>query len=138
MTNNRQHSIILFDGVCNLCNNTINFIIRHDKNDIFKFAPLQSSVSDELLRSFPLSQNKLDSIVLLENGKKYTQSSAALRIAKKLSGGYPILYGLMIIPKFIRDWVYSIIAKNRYKWFGKKDSCMIPTPELREKFLIDE
>lgn len=138
MTNNRQHSIILFDGVCNLCNNTINFIIRHDKNDIFKFAPLQSSVSDELLRSFPLSQNKLDSIVLLENGKKYTQSSAALRIAKKLSGGYPILYGLMIIPKFVRDWVYSIIAKNRYKWFGKKDSCMIPTPELREKFLIDE
>lgn len=135
---NNQHKIILFDGVCNLCNNTINFIIRHDKKNMFKFATLQSSIADELLNSFPSTKNKLDSIVLLENKKKYTQSSAALRIAKNLSGGYPLLYGLIIIPKFIRDWLYSIIAKNRYKWFGKKEECMIPTPELRGKFLLDE
>lgn len=131
----QQHKIILFDGVCNLCNNTINFIIRHDTKNVFKFATLQSDTAKELLNAFPSGENRLDSIVLLENGKKYTQSSAALRIAKNLSGSYSFLYGFMIIPKFIRDWVYSLIAKNRYKWFGKKHECMIPTPELKKKFL---
>lgn len=135
MPQNQIHKIILFDGVCNLCNNTINFIIRHDMKSIFKFATLQSEVADELLKNFPPVKNKLDSIILLEKGVKYTQSSAALRIAKNLSGGYPILYVFIIIPKFFRDWIYSIVAKNRYKWFGKKEECMIPTPELRERFL---
>lgn len=132
----QQHKIILFDGVCNLCNNTLNFIIRHDKKNLFKFAALQSNIADELLHPFSMEENKLDSIVLLENGRKYTQSSAALRIAKNLSGAYPLLYIFMIIPKFIRDWVYAVISKNRYKWFGKKESCMIPTPELKDKFLF--
>lgn len=141
MTSDLNHKIILFDGVCNLCNGTVVFIIKRDKKNVFKFATLQSEVAHDLLIPFSSneknqeSSNALDSIILLENGKKYTKSSAALRIAKHLSGAYPLLYGLMIIPKFLRDWVYSIIAKNRYKWFGKKESCMIPTPELQKKFL---
>lgn len=141
MISDVKHKIILFDGVCNLCNGTVVFIIKRDKKNVFKFATLQSEIAHDLVISFASnekdkeSSNALDSIILLDNGKKYTKSSAALRIAKHLSGAYPLLYGLMIIPKFLRDWVYSIIAKNRYKWFGKKESCMIPTPELQKKFL---
>lgn len=141
MTSDLNHKVILFDGVCNLCNGTVVFIIKRDKRNVFKFATLQSEVAHDLLIPFSSneknqeSSNALDSIILLENGKKHTKSSAALRIAKHLSGAYPLLYGLMIIPKFLRDWGYSIIAKNRYKWFGKKESCMIPTPELQKKFL---
>lgn len=130
-----RYKIILFDGVCNLCNNTVTFVIKRDRKNRFKFATLQSDVANDLLSGFPDNSPKLDSIVLLDGDKKYSKSSAALRIAKGLSGGYPLLYGFMIIPKFIRDWIYDIIARNRYKWFGKRDSCMIPTPELNEKFL---
>jgi len=131
----KKDKIILFDGVCNLCNGAVTFIIKRDKNNLFKFATLQSDIAEELLIDKLSDKELLDSIVLIENGKQYTKSSAALRIAKNLSGAYPLLYIFMVIPKFLRDWVYSIIAKNRYKWFGKKDACMIPTPELKKKFL---
>lgn len=131
----KKDKIILFDGVCNLCNGAVTFIIKRDKNNLFKFATLQSEIAEELLIAKLSDKELLDSIVLIENGKQYTKSSAALRIAKNLSGAYPLLYIFMVIPKFLRDWVYSIIAKNRYKWFGKKDACMIPTPELKKKFL---
>jgi|SRR5690554_234941 len=127
--------IILFDGVCNLCNGAVTFVIKRDKKNLFKFATLQSDIAKEYLGESLSEKDFLASIVLIENGKQYTKSSAALRIAKNLSGAYPLLYIFMIVPKFLRDWVYSIIAKNRYKWFGKKDACMIPTPELKEKFL---
>lgn len=131
----KKDKIILFDGVCNLCNGAVTFIIKRDKNNLFKFATLQSDIAEELLIDKLSDKELLDSIVLIENGKQYTKSSAALRIAKNLSGAYPLLYIFMVIPKFLRDWVYSIIAKNRYKWFGKRDACMIPTPELKKKFL---
>lgn len=131
----KKDKIILFDGVCNLCNGAVTFIIKRDKNNLFKFATLQRDIAEELLIDKLSDKELLDSIVLIENGKQYTKSSAALRIAKNLSGAYPLLYIFMVIPKFLRDWVYSIIAKNRYKWFGKKDACMIPTPELKKKFL---
>ncbi len=131
----KKDKIILFDGVCNLCNGAVTFIIKRDKKNLFKFATLQSEIAEELLIAKLSDKELLDSIVLIENGKQYTKSSAALRIAKNLSGAYPLLYIFMVIPKFLRDWVYSIIAKNRYKWFGKKDACMIPTPELKKKFL---
>lgn len=131
----KKDKIILFDGVCNLCNGAVTFIIKRDKNNLFKFATLQSEIAEELLIAKLSDKELLDSIVLIENGKQYTKSSAALRIAKNLSGAYPLLYIFMVIPKFLRDWVYSIIAKNRYKWFGKRDACMIPTPELKKKFL---
>ncbi|MEO7802658.1 MAG: thiol-disulfide oxidoreductase DCC family protein [Ginsengibacter sp.] len=132
MTNNY---IILFDGVCNLCNGAVNFIIQKDKKQVYSFASLQSDFGKDLLRQFNLESNNMNSLVLIENDKAYLKSSAALHIAKNLRGIYSMLYGFMIVPKFIRDFVYSIIAKNRYKWFGKTNECMIPTAQLRARFL---
>lgn len=128
--------IILFDGVCNLCNTSVNFVIQRDHKDIFRYASLQSDIGKQLIKKHQIDHLNLDSILLFDtNDKFYYKSSAALRIARHLSGGYPLLYGLLILPKFIRNWVYDIIAKNRYRWFGKKESCMIPSPELRALFI---
>ena len=135
MNKQLTHSIILFDGVCNLCNGAVNFVIKRDPGNVFKFTPLQEKQGVLLLKKHAVDSRKLDSIVLIENGNVYIKSSAALRIAKKLSGLWPLFFVLLIIPSFIRDGVYDFIAKNRYKWFGKKEQCMIPTPGLREKFL---
>ena len=129
------HSIILFDGVCNLCNVAVNFVIKRDPGNVFKFAPLQEKQGALLLKTHAIDIQKLDSIVLIENGNVYTKSSAALRIARKMSNLWPLFFVLLIIPNFIRDGVYDFIAKNRYKWFGKKEQCMIPTLGLKEKFL---
>lgn len=126
--------IIFFDGVCNLCNNSVQFIIKRDKKNKFKFASLQSSFAKNNL-SKHIDVDKLESIVLLNEDKLYTKSAAALLIARELSGMWPIFYVFIIIPPFIRDWFYNIIAKNRYRIFGKKDSCMIPSPAFTEKFL---
>jgi predicted DCC family thiol-disulfide oxidoreductase YuxK len=129
------HSIILFDGVCNLCNGAVNFVINRDPGNVFKFTPLQEKQGVLLLKKHAIDAKMLDSIVLIENGNVYIKSSAALRIAKKMSNLWPLFFALLIIPRFMRDGVYDFIAKNRYKWFGKKEQCMIPTPGLREKFL---
>lgn len=129
------HEILLFDGVCNLCNGAINFVIKHDKKDAFRFASLQSDIGRELLTKYKIDSQHIDSVILIEKGKVYTKSSAALRASKDLNAAFPLLYGFMLVPKFIRNGIYDFIARNRYKWFGKKESCMIPTPELREKFL---
>lgn len=102
---------------------------------MFKFAALQSEVGQDLLSKFKIDTSKIDSIVLIDGRNYYVKSSAALRISRHLSGGYPLLYGFLILPRFIRDAVYDYVARNRYKWFGKKESCMIPTPKLKEKFL---
>jgi predicted DCC family thiol-disulfide oxidoreductase YuxK len=135
MTEKNDHAIILFDGVCNFCNSKINFIIRHDRKDYFRFAPLQSDAGKKILTENNISTFSMDSFILIENGKSHQKTSAALRIAKHLNGLWPVFYCFLIVPPFIRDIVYNIIAKNRYKWWGKKDSCMIPTPEVRNKFL---
>lgn len=135
MNKQSTHSIILFDGVCNLCNGAVNFVIKRDSGNVFKFAPLQEKQGALLLKTHAIDIQKLESIVLIENEKVYIKSSAALRITKKLSGLWPLFFVLLIIPSFIRDGIYDIIAKNRYKWFGKKEQCMIPTPGLKEKFL---
>lgn len=135
MNSSEIHKIILFDGVCNLCNGAINFVIKKDTGNVFKFAALQSEIGKTLLSKFNLDTSKVDSIILIDGEKCYVKSSAALHAAKHLKGLYPLLYGFLILPKFIRDSVYDYIAKNRYKWFGKTESCMIPTPELRNKFL---
>jgi predicted DCC family thiol-disulfide oxidoreductase YuxK len=131
----KDHKIILFDGVCNLCNGAVTFIIKRDKKDVFKFAALQSEIGQQLISKFNIDTSKVDSIILIDGDKHYEKSSAALRIAKQLSGAYPLLFGFMILPKLIRNAVYDYIARNRYKWFGKKESCMIPTPELKSRFL---
>ncbi|WP_203295764.1 thiol-disulfide oxidoreductase DCC family protein [Luteirhabdus pelagi] len=127
--------IILFDGVCNLCNSSIVFIIKRDKRDMFRFAALQESIGQALIAKHNIDTSKTDSIILVDGDTHYEKSSAALRIARHLSGGWPLLSAFLILPKFIRNAVYDYIAKNRYKWFGKKESCMIPTPELKSKFL---
>ena len=131
----KDKKVILFDGVCNLCNSSIIFVIKHDPKDLFRFAPLQSDLGQELIKKHHIDATKVDSIILVDQEKAYVKSSAALRIARHLSGGYSLLSIFLIFPAFLRNVVYDYIARNRYKWYGKKDSCMIPTPELKAKFL---
>ena len=130
-----MQAVIFFDGLCNLCSGAVQFVIKRDAKNLFQFASLQSEYATEVLTKFDLEPQQGDSFVLLENDKVYQRSTAALRVARKLNGLWPLLYALIIIPRFIRDAVYNYIAKNRYKWFGKKESCWVPTPELKEKFL---
>lgn len=128
--------IILFDGVCNLCDNTVQFIIKHDKNDIFRFVALQSDLGQEIIKHIGVDITKTDSIILYEPGHAYYyKAQAALKIAKELGGVYSLLSIFSILPNGITNSVYDVIARNRYKWFGKKEACMIPTPELKAKFL---
>jgi predicted DCC family thiol-disulfide oxidoreductase YuxK len=129
-----QH-IVLFDGVCNLCNSGVQFIIKKDKRNLFKFAALQSDFGKELLEKYQINTKSLDTFVYVNKDKAYIKSTAALKIAKALKRGWQIFYIFIIIPAFIRNFIYDFIAKNRYRWFGKKESCMIPTPELKTKFL---
>jgi predicted DCC family thiol-disulfide oxidoreductase YuxK len=145
--------VVLFDGVCNLCNGSIQFIIKRDPGARFHFASLQSPAGRQLLEKAGLivagsahppapdlnspgpDPPGLNSFVLLENGKVFTRSSAALRVLKQLGGGWKLLYAFRIVPPFIRDGVYDWIARNRYRWFGRQEACWIPTPELKERFL---
>lgn len=133
--NNITNPVILFDGVCNLCNSSVQFIIRKDKKSHFNFASLQGQAGQLLLQKFNLPLAHYNSFVLVEGGQVFTQSTAALRVFKKLGAPWSLAYGCIIIPRFIRDAVYRLIAKNRYKWFGKKEYCMIPSAELRARFL---
>jgi len=131
------HPIILFDGVCNLCSASVQFIIRHDKKRQFRFASLQSPFGQYVLSHFNLPLTELNSFILLENNAIYTRSTGALKAAKKLDGLYGWLYAFVIVPPFIRNAVYNIIARNRYIWLGKKDACWLPTPQLKELFWDD-
>ena len=130
-----QQPIILFDGVCNFCNSTVNFIIKRDKKSVFRFAALQSASAGKILSGNSLKKKDFDSFVYTDKGRIYTKSSAALQVCRHLTGIWPLMYGFIIIPRFIRDAVYDLVAKNRYKWFGKKEACMIPAPEIRSRFL---
>ena len=132
----QNKKIILFDGICNLCNTSVQYIIKRDGKKIYSFASLQSDITKKILSQFnQKSFNNYDSIILIENEKVYYKSTAALRIAKNLSGLNKILYIFIIIPKPFRDFIYDFIAKNRYKWFGKKDNCMLPTPNMKSRFI---
>ncbi len=127
--------VILFDGVCNLCNGAVTKIIRFDKNSIFKFAPLQSSFAKEQLQRLGLPSTEFDSIVLLKNGMAFYKSDAAIEIAKNLSGLWFLATLFKIFPQFLRNIIYDFIARNRYAFFGRKEQCMIPTLELKARFL---
>jgi predicted DCC family thiol-disulfide oxidoreductase YuxK len=128
--------IILFDGVCNLCNSAVQFVIKHDKNDVFRFVALQSELGKEIIKHIGIDSKKIDSIVLYEPGVAYYyKSDAALEIARNLGGIFHLGTIFRIIPTGIRNQLYDYIAQNRYKWYGKKESCMLPTPELKTKFL---
>ncbi len=127
--------IIIFDGVCNFCNAIVNFIIRQDKKNVFLFTALQSESGKKLMEQYQITWQQPDSFVLIEKNKAYTKSNAALRLYNKLPWYWKWTQLLWIFPRFIRDWVYGIIAKNRYKWWGKRKECMVPTPELKKRFL---
>jgi predicted DCC family thiol-disulfide oxidoreductase YuxK len=131
----QDHAVVLFDGVCNLCNASVNFIIDHDPSGYFKLAALQSQEAVPLLQQYDVPADYLGSVLLIEEGTVYRNSDAALRIARRLDGAWPLLYGFIAVPRPIRDAVYRIIAANRYRWFGKRDTCRLPTPELRQRFL---
>lgn len=129
--------IILFDGVCNLCNSSVQFVIKHDKRDVFRFVPLQSDLGIKIINYLGIDTKNTDSIVLYEPTKAYYyKAEAALKVAKEFGGVYVLLQLFNIFPKFISNAVYDYVARNRYKWYGKQESCMIPTPELKAKFLI--
>lgn len=130
-----DHPIILFDGICNFCNGGVNFILKQDKKNRFRFAPLQSSAGQEALKQFNLSTKDFDSFVLLESSKVYQKSSAFLKVMNQLPWYWKWVQVFWIVPKFLRNGVYDVIARNRYKWFGKKNECMIPKPEIRSRFL---
>ena len=130
-----EKAVILFDGVCNLCNSSIDFILRWDQQDHFKVGALQSDEGRKLLSRFQVNPEYLDSIVLIENDQIYFRSTAALKIAKKLAGAWPLLYGLAILPVSLRNRIYDWIGKNRYRWFGKKETCRLPTPAEKALFL---
>jgi predicted DCC family thiol-disulfide oxidoreductase YuxK len=129
------HTIVLFDGVCNYCNGRVNFVIKRDKKDRFRFAALQSDAGKAMLKKYNVPAVDLSSFVLIEDGKYYLRSTAALRLLKKLGGIYSLMYAFMIVPRFLRDRVYNYVARNRYRWFGKMESCMVPTEEVRGRFL---
>ena len=140
-------AVVLFDGVCNFCDASVNFIIEHDPGGYFKFAPLQSEEGQKLANQFGFesataesSEPKsdlipIDSVILVEDGKASTHSTAALKILKRLGAPMSWLYAFIIVPKPIRDWAYKLFARYRYRMFGRKDQCMLPTPEVRARFL---
>ena len=131
-------SIVLFDGVCNLCNGFVQFVIARDPAGRFRFAPLQAETAQRLIRDRGGVDTAGDSIVLIEGERLYARSSAALRIARHLSFAWPFAYALIAVPRPLRDWVYDVVARNRYRWFGRREVCMTPTAELRSRFLTSQ
>ena len=127
--------LILYDGVCNLCNRWVQFVLKHDRRRRFYFAPFQGATAKNILSEKFQEQNVPDTVILIDNNKVYTRSEAALRIFKLLGKGWNLIYGLMIFPRFVRDGVYILVANRRYKWFGKSDSCILPAPEWKDRFL---
>jgi len=147
MSATRVHRIVAFDGLCNLCNSTVNWIIDHDPKQQFKFIALQDIArlktgNTEQQEAYALLKNELidassdfSSVLLIENGQLYKKSTAVLRICRQLSGLYPVLHTYIIIPRALRDLVYDLIAHNRYKWFGKREQCRVPSPDVTQRFL---
>lgn len=128
--------IILFDGICNLCNSSVQFVIKRDKQDLYRFVPLQSDLGKDILYQLNVNDTSIDSIVLYEPQETfYLKSEAALRILIGFGGIYKLALAFLVFPKGFTDIIYDFIAKNRYRWFGKRASCMVPTPKLANKFL---
>jgi predicted DCC family thiol-disulfide oxidoreductase YuxK len=132
-----SHPIVLFDGVCNFCNRSVNWIIRRDRRGRFRFAALQSEAGTALQERHGLDPSALDTLVLVEDGRVYVKSTAALRILRRLRSRWRALYGLIAVPRPVRDFAYDWFARRRYRWFGKRDECMVPTADVRERFLTD-
>jgi predicted DCC family thiol-disulfide oxidoreductase YuxK len=131
----KAHAVVLFDGVCNLCNGIVNFLIDRDAAGYFRFGALQSEAARPLLERCGLTSDFLGGIVLVEDGECFTRSTAVLRVLKRLGGFWPLLYGFILVPRPLRDVAYDWFIQRRYRWFGKRDSCRLPTPELKDRFL---
>lgn len=127
--------IIVFDGVCNFCESSMNFVIHRDKNSKFKFAPAQSDAGEKLQKQYGINAIDLETMILIKDGVAFTKSDAAVEIAKDLDGAWRLLSLIRVFPKFIRDWAYSIVGQNRYRVWGKKETCMVPTADIRARFL---
>jgi predicted DCC family thiol-disulfide oxidoreductase YuxK len=130
-----KQPIILFDGVCNFCNSAVNFVLRKNSKSNILFAALQSEAGQKLLQQYNLPMDDMESFVFIEAGTAYKQSTAGLKVCRHLRRLWPLCYSLIIVPKFIRDGIYNWIARNRYKWFGVRQQCMIPSPEVKARFL---
>ncbi len=131
-----QLQIILFDGHCNLCNGSVQFVIKHDSAARFKFASLQSDTGKRLLAQYHLNSESLQSFVFIDKGKLYTRSTAALQVSRYLDGFWKLFSVFIIVPPFMRNGVYRLVANNRYRWFGKADACCLPTPDLAQRFVL--
>lgn len=136
VTHKYREAVLLFDGVCNLCNGFVQFTIKRDPSGYYQFASLQSAAGQELLIAHHVPTDVISTVVLIENGRIYTHSDVALRMVRRFGGLWPLLTAFSIIPKPVRDAIYNWIAHNRYRWFGQRDSCMVPTPELKSRFLV--
>ncbi|WP_205195509.1 thiol-disulfide oxidoreductase DCC family protein [Chitinophaga sp. Cy-1792] len=130
-----DHGIILFDGVCNFCNSAVNYVIRHDRRGYFHFAPLQSATAKDLAAKYGFSTDDMNTFILIEHGKVYTKSTAALQVAAKLNFPVRLLYIFIVVPSFIRDRIYDVVARNRYRWAGKNPVCMVPTAAVKGRFM---
>jgi predicted DCC family thiol-disulfide oxidoreductase YuxK len=130
-----NEAVLLFDGVCNLCNSSVQFILKHEKNQNLTFAAIQSEAGKRRLAEHNINPIQTNSVILFKSGQVYTQSDAILKITQFLSFPYSLGKILFVVPKSIRDFFYKKVARNRYRWFGKRDSCMIPTPQLKNRFL---
>jgi predicted DCC family thiol-disulfide oxidoreductase YuxK len=130
-----QNPVILFDGICNLCNSSVQFIINRDPKFKFRFASLQSDAGRGMLSTYALPEGQLYSVMFIYNNTVYDKSRAALEIARRLNGLWPLMYAFILIPPFIRDFVYDWISRNRYRWFGVRNECMMPTPEMKQRFI---
>lgn len=131
----QNQPVILFDGVCNFCNGAVNFVLKRNKKRNILFAPLQSAAGQALKEKFNIPAGDMQSFIFIEKGKAYQKSTAGLRVCRQLWALWPICYGFILVPKFIRDGIYDWIARNRYRWFGQRDTCMIPSPEIKARFL---
>ena len=136
VNNDAPHAVVLFDGVCNLCNGFVRFVVPRDPRGHIRFAALQSEAARRLLARTGATPGGADSIVFIEGQRAFVRSAAALRIARRLRFPWPILYGLVIVPRPLRDWAYDIVARNRFRWFGRRDVCMVPGPETQDRFLV--
>jgi predicted DCC family thiol-disulfide oxidoreductase YuxK len=130
-----DYPILFFDGVCNLCNGAVQTVLENDRRGLLKFASLQSPLADELLRPLGVDPSALSSLVLYHGGRAYTHSEGALLTARLMGGSFAYLYYLRLFPRFLRDWVYDFVGRNRYRWFGKREECMLPRPEWRDRFV---
>lgn len=128
---------VIFDGTCNFCVGSVNFILRHEAKPDLVFTPLQSPAGARLLRQFSFDPQDASTFVLVSNGTAYVKSAAAIRVCRHFKGAWRLLAVTAIIPRFIRDWAYDVIARNRYRWFGRRETCMVPTPELAARFILE-